>query len=91
MAFGGTGGYVHLWATAAAPRVNIMSQQLDFPTVPSKPSVVWEQEPFAMPFPYGASQVSSPASFFYCLHRLGMAGHVLQIMCRELWCITGDL
>ena len=58
MAFGGSGGYVHLWATAAAPRVNLMSQQLDFPPVPTKPPVLWEQEPFALPFPYGASQVA---------------------------------
>lgn len=57
MAFGGSGGYVHLWATAAAPRVNLMSRPLDFPPVPTKPPVLWEQEPFALPFPYGTSQV----------------------------------
>ena len=57
MAFGGSGGYVHLWATAAAPRVNMMSQQLEFPPVPTKRAVVYEQDPFALPFPYGTSQV----------------------------------
>lgn len=57
MAFGGSGGYVHLWATSATPRVNMVSQPLDFPTPTAKPPRLTEQDSFAQPFPYGASQV----------------------------------
>lgn len=57
MAFGGSGGYAHLWATSATPRVNMVSRPLDFPTPPSKPVRLTEQDPFALPFPYGATQV----------------------------------
>ena len=58
MAFGGSGGYTHLWATSATPRVNMLSQPLDFPTPPAKPVRLTEQDSFALPFPYGATQVS---------------------------------
>lgn len=57
MAFGGSGGYVHLWTTSATPRVNMVSQPLDFPTPTAKPPRLTEQDFFALPFPYGASQV----------------------------------
>ena len=59
MAFGGSGGYTHLWATSATPRVNMVSRPLDFPTPPSKPAIrLTEQDSFAVPFPYGTSQVA---------------------------------
>lgn len=60
MAFGGSGGYAHLWATSATPRVNMVSRPLDFPTPPSKPVRLTEQDSFALPFPYGATQVHPP-------------------------------
>ena len=60
MAFGGSGGYTHLWATSATPRVNMVSRPLDFPTPPSKPVRLTEQDSFALPFPYGATQVTLP-------------------------------
>lgn len=58
MAFGGSGGYAHLWATSATPRVNMVSRPLDFPTPPSKPARLTEQDSWALPFPYGATQVT---------------------------------
>ena len=57
MAFGGSGGYTHLWATTATPRVNMGSQPLDFPTPAAQPPRLTEQDSFALPFPYGATQV----------------------------------
>ncbi len=57
MAFGGSGGYAHLWATSATPRVNMASQPLDFPTLTAKPPRLTEQDSFALPFPYGVTQV----------------------------------
>ena len=60
MALGGSGGYAHLWATSATPRVNMVSRPLDFPTPPSKPARLTEQDSFALPFPYGATQVTLP-------------------------------
>ena len=60
MAFGGSGGYAHLWATSAAPRVNMLSQPLAFPTPVAKPPRLTEQDSFALPFPYGATQVAHP-------------------------------
>ncbi len=66
MAFGGSGGYAHLWATTATPRVNMVSQPLDFPTPIAKPPRLTEQDSFALPFPYGATQVCSARLSFAC-------------------------
>ncbi|KAL0035726.1 hypothetical protein WJX77_000104 [Trebouxia sp. C0004] len=65
MAFGGSGGYTHLWATSATPRVNMASQPLDFPTLTSKPPRLTEQDSFALPFPYGVTQSKLLSDFSF--------------------------
>ncbi len=68
MAFGGSGGYAHLWATSATPRVNMASQPLDFPTLTAKPPRLTEQDSFALPFPYGVTQVCLLLAPLYSWH-----------------------
>lgn len=65
MAFGGSGGYAHLWATSATPRVNMASQPLDFPTLTAKPPRLTEQDSFALPFPYGVTQTKLLSDFSF--------------------------
>ncbi|KAL0035268.1 hypothetical protein WJX79_009470 [Trebouxia sp. C0005] len=65
MAFGGSGGYAHLWATSATPRVNMASQPLDFPTLTAKPPRLTEQDSFALPFPYEITQSKLLSDFAF--------------------------
>lgn len=63
--FGSAGGYLHLWALNAEPRVSLLSRPLDqVPRLASPPATALsESDSFALAAGYPSEQVSCRSSF----------------------------
>ena len=60
VAFGGSGGYVHLWSMQDAPRANLSSSRLVMPALhPPVGTPLKEEDSFASAPPYPSHEVCS--------------------------------
>ena len=61
LAFGGSGGFVHLWGFNSEPRANLRSSPIEIPPlVPQPETTMDEDQPFSIPAQLPYTEVISP-------------------------------
>ena len=68
IAFGGSGGYIHIWSRQDPPRVNLSSSPLVMPSINAEPSVLLrEEDSFANAPTYSSQEVALSFCLALCL------------------------